>query len=103
MNKYHRTILSELASICNQLGGSLDYTSTHESKLKDRQRAHMLVQHVVFGVLVDHPENENRKEDLSKAYESLEELKALAKKTYPDRNNYLNPEEQQLTNHQQTK
>lgn len=98
MLKYHRIILSELAAICNQLGAELDYTSTHESKLKDRQKAHMLVHHVLYGVLVDSPENDNRKDDLEKAYKSLDELKALTKKTYTDRNGFLKPEEAKLTN-----
>lgn len=74
----------------------MDYTSTHESKLKDRQQAHMLVHHVLFGVLVDCKENDQRGEDLDKAYESLEKLKQLVKKMYPDRNGYYKPEEQAL-------
>lgn len=91
MIKKHREILSELCSVCNSLGSKLDYTATHESKLRDRQRAHMLVHHVLFGVLVDHPENDNAEDDMKKAIDSLEELKRLQSKTYPDRNNYLNP------------
>lgn len=100
MNKHHRRILSELAHICNQLGVTLDYTSTHESKLKDRQKAHMLVHHVLFGILADDPENDYRIEDMEKCHKSLEELKALINKTYPDRNGYLKPEEIELTNPQ---
>jgi hypothetical protein len=98
MKKKHREILSELCAICNQLGVKLDYTATHESKLRDRQQAHMLAHHVLFGVLVDHPENDQAEDDMNKAIESLNELKALQAKTYPDRNNYLNPLEKEVTN-----
>ena len=97
MKKKHREILSELCAVCNAIGATLDYTATHESKLKDRQQAHMFVHHVLFGVLVDHPENENAEIDMQKAIESLEELKILQGKTYPDRNNYLQPLE--INNH----
>jgi hypothetical protein len=94
MKKKHREILSELCAICNQMGANLDYTATHESKLKDRQQAHMLVHHVLFGVLVDNPENDQAEDDMKKAIESIEGLKRLQAKTYPDRNNYLQPLEQ---------
>lgn len=94
MKKKHREILSELCALCNTIGATLDYTATHENKLKDRQQAHMLVHHVLFGVLVDHPSNENAETDMQKAIESLDELKKLQVKTYPDRNNYLQPIEQ---------
>ena len=94
MLKYHRKILSELQSLCNSLGATLDYTATHESKLKDRQRAHVLVSDVLYGVLVDHPDNDHRSEDLDKAYKALEKLKDLTKKTYTDRQGYLKPEEE---------
>ena len=96
MLKYHRKILAELQSLCNSLGATLDYTATHESKLKDRQKAHSLVSDVLFGVLVDHPDNDHRSEDLDKAYNALEKLKELTKKTYTDRQGYLKPEEQAI-------
>lgn len=87
-------MLSELSWICNQLGGELDYTSTHESKLKDRQRALMDVSKVLFGVLSDCKDNDHREHDLEVAYKCLEKLEALRQKTYPDRNGYSKPEEQ---------
>lgn len=98
MTKAHRRILSELQSICNSLGSTLDYTATHESKLKDRQRAHSLVADVLYGVLVDDPENDYREEDMQKAEKSLMELKQLQKKTYTDRQGYIKPEEEHLLN-----
>ena len=94
MLKYHRTMLSELSWICNQLGVKLDYTSTNELKLRDRQMALMDVSKVLFGVLSDCKDNPNREEDLDTAYKCLEKLEALRTKTYPDRSGYLNPEEQ---------
>lgn len=99
MKVKHRKILSQLSSICNALGSDLDYTATHESKLRDRQKAHMLVSHVLYGVLVDHPENEHAEDDMKTAIESLEKLKELTKKTYTDRNGFLKPEEKQTTHH----
>lgn len=93
MKSKHRKILSELSSICNSLGADLDYTATHESKLRDRQKAHMLVSHVLYGVLVDSPENDYAEDDMKKALESLDELKKLTIKTYTDRNGFLKPEE----------
>jgi hypothetical protein len=93
MLKYHRTMLSELSWICNQLGAELDYTSTHESKLQERQRALMDVSKVLYGVLADCKDNEHRDRDLEVAYECIEKLEALRVKTYPDRNGYLKPEE----------
>lgn len=91
MNKRHRKILSDLALYCNHLGDSLDYTATHESKLRDRQQALMKVHHVLYGVLVDVSENECREEDMEKAEKCLNELLALTEKLYPDRNGNRNP------------
>ena len=85
MKKKHRKILCELLDSMNQLGGVLDRTSTHESKLWDRQRAHMLSYNVLYAVLADHPENDSSEDDFVKAEECLKELQELTKKTYPDR------------------
>lgn len=96
MKVKHRLILSELQSICNSLGSLLDYTATHESKLKDRQRAYSLVSDVLFGVLVDHPDNEYKEEDMSKGMKALADLRVLVSKTYTDRHGYIKPEEEHL-------
>jgi hypothetical protein len=96
MIKKHREILSQLMSACNSLGGSLDRTATHESKLWDRQRAHMLVSNVLFGVLTDHPDNDCRFDDMRKAIDSLNELNSLVTKTYTDRIGFIKPEEAHL-------
>lgn len=85
MGKKHRTMLNELMNICNSLGGTLDSTATSESKFIDRQRAHMLVSDVIYGILADHKNNENASEDFNAAIESLEKLKLLKNKIYPDR------------------
>lgn len=90
MKKKHRELLSELSGICNELGGVLDYTATHESKLRDRQRAHMHVYHVLYGILTDHPDNDNAEDDMKQSLEHLEKLKALTKRLYPDRKGYDN-------------
>jgi len=82
----NRKILSELCGLCNELGGDLDGTATHESKYKDRQRAHMLVYKVLYGVLVDSPDNDQRDHDMEEANEALKKLKEVAAKNYPDRN-----------------
>lgn len=98
MNKKHRKILAELQSVCNSLGSTLDYTATHVSKLKDRQRAHALVSDVLFGVLVDHPENDYKEDDMRKAEIALVELRKLERKTYTDSSGYIKDEEKHLLN-----
>lgn len=85
MNKKHRVILADLQWICNSIGGKLDRTSTSEEKLWDRQKAHMLVSDVLYGVLCDYPNNEDRIDDLKSAEKALKQLKELVKKVYPDR------------------
>lgn len=89
MKAKHRKILIHLMNACNRLGGSLDYTATHESKLKDRQRAHMQVYKVLYAILADHPENESVHQDFEAAEKAIEELQALCLKDYPDRNGRL--------------
>lgn len=89
MKNKHRKILSELCGHCNSIGGELDGTSTHESKYKDRQRAHMLVYKVLYGVLTDHPDNEDAEENISDAETALSEIQLLTKKIYPDRKGNL--------------
>ena len=85
MKKSHRKILSDLQIMCNQMGSTLDYTSTNESKLRDRQQSLMKISHILFGILVDHPENENNDYDQQLLKESMEHMRMLAKKEYPDR------------------
>lgn len=93
MKSEHRKILSELQSLCNGLGCHLDGTATREEKYIDRQRALVDVSHVLFAVLADHPENDYRKEDFERAYESMNKLRAIKSKIYPDRSGFLKPEE----------
>lgn len=85
MKNRHRILLRELMEYSNQLGGVLDGTSTNEAKYRDRQRAHMLSYKVLYAVLSDHPENESTKIEFDNARKSLEEMKELTKKNYPDR------------------
>lgn len=82
----HRKMLIELMGVCNQLGGVLDGTSTSEKKYIDRQRAHMLVYKILYGILMDRPENDHREEDLENAANALKEISELAGKHYKDRN-----------------
>lgn len=75
--------------ISNSLGGVLDGTSTHETKYKDRQRAHMLSYKVLYAVLSDHPENDNNDINFENAKEALEQMRLLKNKIYPDRTGRL--------------
>ncbi len=85
MKKKHRELLSELCGLCNQLGGDLDGTATHESKYKDRQKANMLSYKILYAVLADHPENDNNEINFEAAETALVKMRELTKKTYPDR------------------
>lgn len=85
MKKKHRKILQELMGLCNEIGGTLDGTSTNEAKYRDRQRAHMNVFKILFAVLADHPENDNHEHDWVQAEKAIEEMKSLRDKAYPDR------------------
>lgn len=83
-------------SLCGDLGGSLDYTATHYNKLRDRQKALGKVSIILYGVLLDHPDNEMREDDKQRAEEVLEEVRKLTKIVYPDRSGeiqaILNPQ-----------
>lgn len=85
MKNKHRDILRELMDLCNQLGGVLDGTSTNEAKYRDRQRGLMDAYRVLYAVLADHPENHNSEADWADAHKSIENLKLLKNKVYPDR------------------
>ncbi len=85
MKKKHRKLLSELMDYCNTLGSDLDGTATHESKYRDRQRANMLSWKVLYYVLADHPENDNNEINYENAIDSLQKMKDLIEKKYPDR------------------
>jgi hypothetical protein len=90
MKPKHRKILSELCQLCNQLGGILDGTSTHESKYKDRQRALMDVYAVLYGVLTDVPENDDSETGWEMLENGMSKLRELSTKKYPDRKgNYI--------------
>lgn len=86
MNKWQRKVLNELLQLCNDLGGTLDYTSTHYNKLRDRQKGLMKCYKVIYGVLVDNPMNDNQTDDRAAAMAALEELAKLKDIKYPDRN-----------------
>lgn len=86
MNKRQRKILSECCSICNDLGSPLDGSATSVRKYIDRQMAHMEVHKILYGALVDTPENEQREFDFECAEKALVRLKEIADKTYKDRN-----------------
>lgn len=85
MKAKHRNILNEVMSLCNDLGGTLDGTSTSEAKFRDRQMGLMKVSKILYAILSDHPENENSWFDWEEAERSLSELRSLKNKTYPDR------------------
>lgn len=89
MKAEHRKILRELMSLCNDLGGSLDGTATNEAKYRDRQRALMKCCIILYAVLSDHPDNDNREDNFKDAWESIEHLKGLKDKVYPDRNGFI--------------
>ena len=67
---------------CNAIGSPLDTTATPVAKLIDRQKAHMLVYKVIYGVLSDSPENDYREEDWQNAQQAIEQLNNLKSKTY---------------------
>lgn len=94
-SKRQREILAELSELCNQLGVELDGTATNVRKYIDRQMALMDVHKIIYGVLCDDSENEFRDEDVADAYKSLETLREIKSKIYPDRNGYLKPGEKQ--------
>lgn len=93
MTKKQRNLLSRTMSACNDLGGNLDYSSTNIVKLMDRQKAHMLVYNVIYGVFGDDPQNDQRFYDLEMAETNLIELEQLRGKSYPDKNGYFKKEE----------
>lgn len=86
MKARQRKILIELMTLCNQLGGSLDGTSTSESKYRDRQKGLMKVYSVLLAVLSDHPDNYQSEYEYELAWKAIEHLKELTLKNYPDRN-----------------
>jgi hypothetical protein len=85
MKKSHRVILAELCNICNELGATLDGTATHQTKYVDRQFAHKYVYLVLYGVLVDSPDNDQLEYNLEQMEDAMVHLRGLAKKQYPDR------------------
>src|ERR1051326_4753081 len=86
MNAWQRKILQDLMGLCNEMGGSLDYTATHYNKLRDRQQALMKCYLVIYAVLTDHSENEHREDDRARAEQAISEMKEISKIIYPDRN-----------------
>ena len=46
----------------------------------------MLVSNILYGILVQHPDNEYSEEDMNKAIKCMEHMECLADKEYPDRN-----------------
>lgn len=88
MTTKERKLLQRLMIVCNKLGCSVDLTAVNTFKLYDRQRAHELVSNVLYGILVQHSENEYAEEDMNKALYSLEKLESLVDKEYPDKNGY---------------
>lgn len=84
-----RKMLSELSKLCNDLGSTLDGTSTNNVKYIDRQRSLMLVHKVIYGVLCDDPENEYRDHDVKSAEKAIDTLNELSKRVYPDRNGLI--------------
>ena len=79
-------MLSELCSICNDLGSPLDGTATNGAKYRDRQEAHMLVYKVLYAAICDEPENDQRDIDIEIGVSALFELRELSKKIYKDKN-----------------
>lgn len=92
MTKKQRDLLRRLMVVTNDMGGSLDNTSTSIRKYIERQESLMKVSNVIYyGIFLDDAKNENRINDLAEAERLISELEILSKKTYPDRQGYLNP------------
>lgn len=72
--------------VCNKLGCVMDLTAVSIYKLYDRQRGLELVSNVLYGLLMQHPDNEMADEDMKKALSSLERLEQLVDKEYTDKN-----------------
>lgn len=84
MNTWKRNIVGRVVVACRFLGTELDGTATNKRKYVDRQQAHSLVADILYGVCCDHPDNDNREEDMLEAEEKLILLEKLVKKDYPD-------------------
>lgn len=89
MKARQRKLLSELQSICRELGGMLDGTATNPVKYIDRQRALGKVAIVIYGAICDDPENDFREEDVKDAETALQHLKDLKLKEYGDRMGFV--------------
>lgn len=85
MNKWQRKTLNEIMDLSNQMGGSLDYTSTHYNKLKDRQQLLGNISRIIYYVLCDRPDNDTQEYDRQQVEEHLQKMRAAAAKIYPDR------------------
>lgn len=71
---------------CNKMGNELDYTATTTKKLVDRQKIHGKISKVLYGLMLDHPDNDSRDLDWKNMIEALEAVELVANKEYLSRN-----------------
>ncbi len=67
---------------CNKMGGQLDYTATSTRKLVDRQQIHGKISKVLYGLMLDHPDNDSLDLDWEDMIEALEAVELVANKEY---------------------
>jgi hypothetical protein len=99
MNKRQRKMLARLQEVCNELGSTLDYSAVSKGKLIDRQKALMDVSKVLYGVLCDDPENDQREYDLEQAEAALKRIEKLPNISYPDINGFMWDSEKNKLSH----
>lgn len=78
MNTIERKILQRVMVACNKIGSPMDGTAVSFEKLISFQRAHMYVSNVIYGVLMQHKDNDYAKEDLDKALKNLDKIEKVA-------------------------
>ena len=83
-------MLAKLCELANKLGSPLDYTATSYVKLRDYQKAWMYCYRVLYGALVDDPENDMLDENWADAETALKNIIELTKTVYPDRQGEIN-------------
>lgn len=103
MTKNQRKILSELLTLSNTLGHTLDYTAVSRELLIDRQQALMLVYRALYGMFGDDKENPQREFDMKYCEDAINELRKLRVKVYPDSSGNLFYEDEKVLRVEQGK
>ena len=85
ISKYQRSVLNQVMSISNDLGGTLDYTAVNPQKLIDRQKAHGIISNVLYYLLCDNTDNPQREIDLEMLEDDLKRLSEIRDRDYGDR------------------